>query len=169
MLPKIGAFRGRIRTLWRFGSQERAAIAQANGRLAREITPVEITQSKGSAVVVDCDEHPRQTSADQLASLKAPFREGGTVTAGNASGVNDGAAALLVCSTAFVERHNLTPLARIVGGKRWCPAARHGDWACPSHPKAFVARWLAIGSVGCDRAQRSLCSTGHRGFAVAWH
>ena len=96
-------------------SQERAAIAQANGRLAREITPVEITQSKGSAVVVDCDEHPRQTSADQLASLKAPFREGGTVTAGNASGVNDGAAALLVCSTAFVERHNLTPLARIVG------------------------------------------------------
>lgn len=96
-------------------SQERAAIAQANGRLAREITPVEIAQSKGSAVVVDCDEHPRQTSADQLASLKAPFREGGTVTAGNASGVNDGAAALLVCSTAFVERHNLTPLARIVG------------------------------------------------------
>ena len=62
MLPKIGAFRGKTKTLWRFEVKNVAAIAQANGRLAREITLVEITQSKGSDVVVDCDEHPRQTS-----------------------------------------------------------------------------------------------------------
>ena len=96
-------------------SQERAAKAQANGRLAKEITQVEIPQRKGDPLVVEHDEHLRLTTADKLAALKAPFRDGGTVTAGNASGVNDGAVALIVCSGDFVEKHGLKPLARVVG------------------------------------------------------
>ena len=96
-------------------SQERAAKAQANGRLAKEITQVEIPQRKGDPLVVEHDEHLRLTSAEKLAALKAPFRDGGTVTAGNASGVNDGAVALIVCSGDFVEKHGLKPLARVVG------------------------------------------------------
>jgi acetyl-CoA acyltransferase len=96
-------------------SQARAANAQKNGRLAREITPVTIPQKKGDAVVVDKDEHPRETTLEKLASLGTPFRKGGSVTAGNASGVNDGAAAVLVASEAAVKRFGLTPLARITG------------------------------------------------------
>jgi len=97
-------------------SQEKALAAQANGRLAREIVPVTIPQRKAEPVVVDRDEHPRQTSLDKLAALPTPFRKGGTVTAGNASGVNDGAAALIVASEAAAARHGLTPIARILGG-----------------------------------------------------
>ncbi|NDV97745.1 3-oxoadipyl-CoA thiolase [Salipiger sp. PrR002] len=97
-------------------SQEKAAAAQANGRLAQEITPVTIPQRKGDPLVVDTDEHPRQTSLEKLAKLPTPFREGGSVTAGNASGVNDGAAALIIASEAAVKAHGLTPIARIVGG-----------------------------------------------------
>ncbi|MCA0995521.1 3-oxoadipyl-CoA thiolase [Alloyangia pacifica] len=97
-------------------SQEKAAAAQANGRLAQEITPVTIPQRKGDPLVVEADEHPRQTSLEKLAKLPTPFREGGSVTAGNASGVNDGAAALIVASEAAVKAHGLTPIARIVGG-----------------------------------------------------
>jgi acetyl-CoA acyltransferase len=96
-------------------SQARAAAAQASGRLAREIGPVTIPRRKGEPLVVAKDEHPREVSLEALAKLPAPFREGGTVTAGNASGVNDGAAALLVASGKACERHGLTPLARIVG------------------------------------------------------
>lgn len=98
-------------------SQSKAAIAQENGRLAREITPVTIPQRKGDAIVVDRDEHPRATTLEALATLGTPFKkEGGTVTAGNASGVNDGAAALIIASEAAVKKYGLTPLARIVGG-----------------------------------------------------
>ncbi|MCZ8181427.1 MAG: 3-oxoadipyl-CoA thiolase [Beijerinckiaceae bacterium] len=96
-------------------SQARASAAQKNGRLAREITPVTIPQKKGDPVVVDRDEHPRETTLEKLASLGTPFRKGGSVTAGNASGVNDGAAAVLVASEAAVKRFGLTPLARITG------------------------------------------------------
>jgi 3-oxoadipyl-CoA thiolase len=96
-------------------SQARAAAAQRNGRLAREITPVTIPQKKGDPVIVDRDEHPRETTLEKLASLGTPFRKGGSVTAGNASGVNDGAAAVLVASEAAVKRFGLTPLARITG------------------------------------------------------
>ncbi len=95
-------------------SQDRAAAAATSGRLAREIAPVAVASRKES-IVVDRDEHPRPTTLEKLASLRTPFRDGGTVTAGNASGVNDGAAALLVASEAAVERLGLTPLARIVG------------------------------------------------------
>lgn len=98
-------------------SQARAASAQDNGRLAKEITPVTIPQRKGEAVVVSKDEHPRATTIEALAKLGTPFKkEGGTVTAGNASGVNDGAAALIVASEAAVAKYGLSPLARIVGG-----------------------------------------------------
>ncbi len=97
-------------------SQEKAAAAQANGRLGREITPVSISQRRGGPTVVSKDEHPRQTTIENLAGLRAPFREGGSVTAGNASGVNDGAAALIIASEEAAKAHGLTPIARIVGG-----------------------------------------------------
>ena len=96
-------------------SQARAAAAQASGRLAREIVPVTLPGRKGDAVVVDRDEHPRETTLEALARLKPIVRPGGTVTAGNASGVNDGACALLVASEAAARRHGLTPLARVAG------------------------------------------------------
>ncbi len=98
-------------------SQQRVAAAQDNGRLAREIVAVTIPRRKAEALVVDRDEHPRaDTSLAALARLPTPFRPGGTVTAGNASGVNDGAAALIVASEAAAKRHGLTPIARILGG-----------------------------------------------------
>ena len=97
--------------LW---SQEKAAAAQQDGRLAAEITPVSVPQRKKDPVIVDTDEHPRDTSLEKLARLRPLFPEG-TVTAGNASGINDGAAALLLASEAGARRHNLEPRARILG------------------------------------------------------
>ncbi|GIX17547.1 MAG: acetyl-CoA acetyltransferase [Rhodothalassiaceae bacterium] len=98
-------------------SQQRAAAAMERGRLAKEIAPVTIPQRRGDPVVVDRDEHPRpDTTLEKLAKLPTPFRANGTVTAGNASGVNDGAAALLVASGEAVKRFGLKPVARIVGG-----------------------------------------------------
>ncbi|KAB2722825.1 3-oxoadipyl-CoA thiolase [Brucella intermedia] len=97
-------------------SQEKAAVAQENGRLAREIVPITIPQRKGEPIIVDRDEQPRVTSLEALAKLGTPFREGGTVTAGNASGVNDGAAALIIASEEAIKKYGLTPIARIVGG-----------------------------------------------------
>ncbi|MEV4378054.1 3-oxoadipyl-CoA thiolase [Streptosporangium sp. NPDC049644] len=94
-------------------SQERAAKAQASGRLGREIVPVPVPRRKGDPVIVADDEHPRETSLERLAALR-PLFEGGSVTAGNSSGVNDGAAALLLASERAVSRHGLEPLARIV-------------------------------------------------------
>jgi 3-oxoadipyl-CoA thiolase len=97
-------------------SQDKAAAAQDNGRLAAEIVPVSIPQRKGDPLIVDRDEHPRKTSVEALAKLKPIVRRDGTVTAGNASGVNDGAAAMIVASEEAARRHGLTPRARIVGG-----------------------------------------------------
>lgn len=96
-------------------SQAKAAQAQANGTLAQEITPVVIPQKKGEPVTVVNDEHPRATSIEALAKLKAVVRADGSVTAGNASGVNDGACALLLASAQAVKQYGLTPRARIVG------------------------------------------------------
>jgi 3-oxoadipyl-CoA thiolase len=96
-------------------SQARASIAQKNGRLAREIVAVTIPAKKGDATVVDKDEHPRETNIDALAKLKPIVKPEGTVTAGNASGVNDGACALILASEAAAKRYGLTPLARVVG------------------------------------------------------
>ena len=97
-------------------SQDRASTAQSNGRLAVEITPVTIPQRKGDPVQVTADEHPRATTLEALARLATPFRKGGTVTAGNASGVNDGAAALILASAKGARLHGLTPIARVLGG-----------------------------------------------------
>ncbi|GAA2020854.1 3-oxoadipyl-CoA thiolase [Catenulispora yoronensis] len=116
-------------------SQERALRAQENGRLAKEITPVTIPQRKADPVVVARDEHPRRTSVEALAKLGTPFREGGTVTAGNASGVNDGAVALLVASGAAVDRYGLTPLAKVV----------------TSHTAGVEPRIMGIGPVPATR------------------
>jgi 3-oxoadipyl-CoA thiolase len=96
-------------------SQTRALAAIAAGHLAREITPVSIAQKKGEAIVVDTDEHPRATSLEALAKLKPIVKPDGTVTAGNASGVNDGACALLLADEASASKNGLTPKARVVG------------------------------------------------------
>ncbi|MEY9926709.1 acetyl-CoA acyltransferase [Catenulispora sp. GP43] len=116
-------------------SQERALRAQANGRLAKEISPISIPRRKADPLVVDQDEHPRSTSLEALAKLGTPFREGGTVTAGNASGVNDGAVALLVASGEAVERYGLTPLAKVV----------------TSHTAGVEPRIMGIGPVPATR------------------
>ncbi len=96
-------------------SQMKAVAAQKSGYFDAEITPVSIAQKKGDAIVVARDEHPRETSLEALAKLKPIVRPDGTVTAGNASGVNDGACALLLANEAAMKRHGLTPRARIVG------------------------------------------------------
>jgi 3-oxoadipyl-CoA thiolase len=96
-------------------SQQRTAAAQKSGRLAREIVGLEKVQRKGNPIIIDMDEHPRETTIEKLTGLRAPFRVGGSVTAGNASGVNDGAAALIVASEAAIRKHGLTPMARISG------------------------------------------------------
>ncbi len=96
-------------------SQQRALAAQASGVLAQEIVAVTIPSKKGDPMVVSRDEHPRETSMEALAKLKPIVKEGGSVTAGNASGVNDGACALIVASEAAAKKHGLTPRARILG------------------------------------------------------
>lgn len=95
-------------------SQHKAAAAQANGRLAQEIVPVRVPRPKQEDLSVDTDEHPRATSLEALAKLRAPFRAGGSVTAGNSSGVNDGACALLLASGAGVKEFGLKPRAKIL-------------------------------------------------------
>ncbi|WP_308318779.1 3-oxoadipyl-CoA thiolase [Marinobacter sp. F4206] len=95
-------------------SQQRTAAAQAAGRLTNEITPVSVPRRKQDPLIVDTDEHPRETSLEKLASLPTPFRENGTVTAGNASGVNDGACALLLANSDAMQQYNLKPRARVV-------------------------------------------------------
>ncbi|MFA7585586.1 MAG: 3-oxoadipyl-CoA thiolase [Novosphingobium sp.] len=96
-------------------SQTKAAAAQQSGRLAREIIPVSVPQRKGDPRLVQHDEHPRDVSLDALATLRPVVRANGTVTAGNASGVNDGGAALIIASEEAVKRHGLVPRARVVG------------------------------------------------------
>lgn len=99
-----------------YRSQNKAAAAQAKGRFSEEIVPVEIPQRKGTPILFDKDEHLRSTTLETLAGLKTPFRQNGSVTAGNASGVNDGAAALILASERAMKQHNLTPIVRILGG-----------------------------------------------------
>ncbi len=101
--------------LMALNSQMKAVAAQKAGHLAREITAVTIPQKKGDAIVVDTDEHPRETSLESLAKLKGVVRPDGTVTAGNASGVNDGSCALLLANESLVGKYGLTPKARVVG------------------------------------------------------
>lgn len=126
-------------------SQQRAAAAQANGFLAGEITPVEIP-GKAGPTIVDRDEHPRETTIEALTKLKPVVREGGTVTAGNASGVNDGAVALIVASEEAVKRHCLTPRARITGyATAGVPPRVMGIGPVPAVRKLLAKTGLSIG------------------------
>jgi acetyl-CoA acetyltransferase family protein len=127
-------------------SQQRTAEAQANGRLAAEIVAVEIPQRKGDPVVVDTDEHPRQTSLEKLAALKPIVRKDGTVTAGNASGVNDGAAALIIASEEAAKRNGLTPKARVIGAAvAGVPPRIMGIGPAPASEKLMKRLGLKIG------------------------
>jgi len=129
-------------------SQNKAAAAQASGRLSAEITPVRIPQRKGDPVVVDKDEHPRATSVEQLAKLKPIVRGDGTVTAGNASGVNDGAAALIIASEEAAKRNGLTPRARVVGGAvAGVPPRIMGIGPAPASEKLLKRLGLTIGDM----------------------
>ncbi|HMG28995.1 MAG TPA: 3-oxoadipyl-CoA thiolase [Jiangellaceae bacterium] len=130
-------------------SQERAAKAMASGRLAQEVVAVPVPQRRGDAVLVDADEHPRETSMESLSRLRPVVHEDGTVTAGNASGVNDGAAALLVMSEHAVQRYSLTPLARIVATSTAGVAPRvMGLGPVPATGRLLERTGVALGDVG---------------------
>ena len=142
-------------------SQRRAAAAQASGRLAAEIVPVTIPQRKGDAVIVDRDEHPRETSLEALARLKPIVRADGTVTAGNASGVNDGAAALIVASEAAAARHGLIPRARILGcAVAGVPPRIMGIGPAPASRKLLDRLGLAIGDIDVIELNEAFAAQG---------
>jgi acetyl-CoA acyltransferase len=130
-------------------SQQRAGAAYARGFFAAELMPVGIPQRKAKALVVERDEHPRpETTLAQLAALPTPFRSGGTVTAGNASGVNDGACALLIASEEAARRHGLTPRARIVAAATAGVAPRvMGMGPAPATRKVLERSGLSIGQM----------------------
>ena len=130
-------------------SQHRAVAAQDAGRLADEIVPVAIPQRKGEAIIVERDEHPRaDTSLDKLARLPTPFRDDGTITAGNAAGINDGACALIVASAAAAVRHGLTPRGRIVGTAVAGVAPRiMGFGPAPASRKVLERADIAVGDI----------------------
>jgi len=126
-------------------SQERAARAQSIGRFATEIVPVSIPQRKGDPIVVDQDEHPRLTSLEALAKLRSIVRSDGTVTAGNASGVNDGAAALIIASEEAAKRNGLTPRARVLGAAvAGVPPRIMGIGPAPASQKLLKRLGLAL-------------------------
>lgn len=130
-------------------SQQRTVAAQDNGVLAQEITPVTIPQRRGAPVVVDKDEHPRrETTLEGLARLPTPFRQGGSVTAGNSSGVNDGACALIVASEAAAKAHGLTPKARILAmAAAGVPPRIMGIGPAPASRKVLAKAGLKLADV----------------------
>ncbi len=127
-------------------SQEKTAAAQASGRLAAEILPVTVSLGRGKTVEVAADEHPRLTTLADLARLKPITRADGTITAGNASGVNDGAAGLIIASAEAARRHGLTPIARVVGGASAGVAPRVMGYG----PVPAVNALLARTGIGLD-------------------
>ncbi len=128
-------------------SQEKTVAAQADGRLAEETVPVTIPQRRGDPIVVDLDEHPRAgTTAEKLGTLRAAFREGGSVTAGNSSGVNDGACALVLASEQGAKDHGLTPKARVLGmASVGVPPRTMGMGPAPASAKLMDRLGLKIG------------------------
>ncbi|MDT2032766.1 MAG: 3-oxoadipyl-CoA thiolase [Planktomarina sp.] len=129
-------------------SQLRAAAAIASGRFAREITPITLQQRRGNSIVFDTDEHPRATPLEKLATLATPFRQNGSVTAGNASGINDGAAALIIASEAAVAKYGLTPMAKITGTAVAGVAPRiMGIGPAPATQKLLTRLGLKISSI----------------------
>ncbi|WP_333567644.1 3-oxoadipyl-CoA thiolase [Sphingorhabdus sp.] len=142
-------------------SQDKAARAQESGRFAVEITPVTIPQRKGDAIIVDRDEHPRRTTQEALAALKPIVRAGGTVTAGNASGVNDGAAALIIASDAAVKRHGLQPRARIMGmASAGVPPRVMGIGPAPSSQKLLARHGLSVGQIAVFELNEAFAAQG---------
>jgi 3-oxoadipyl-CoA thiolase len=147
--------------LFALRSQEKTAVAQEIGRLDAEIVPVTIPQRKGDAVVVDTDEHPRRTSLDALARLKPIVRSDGSVTAGNASGVNDGAAAMIVASEAAAKRHGLTPRARILGAAvAGVPPRIMGIGPAPATEKLLERLSLQIGDLDVIELNEAFAAQG---------
>jgi len=139
-------------------SQDRAAKAQANGRLAREIVPVSVPHRKGEPVVVSRDEHLRETTAETLAGLR-PLFPGGSVTAGNSSGINDGAAALLVASGETVERYGLQPLARIISmASAGVPPRVMGIGPVPAVNRLLERTRVQLGDVGTIELNEAFAS-----------
>jgi len=142
-------------------SQERAAAAIANGRMAQEIAPLSIPQRKGGAMIVDTDEHPRTTTLEKLASLGTPFRKDGSVTAGNASGVNDGACAMIIASEAAVEKYGLTPKARIIGMATAGVEPRiMGIGPAPASEKLLARLGLTIGDIDLVELNEAFAAQG---------
>ena len=144
-------------------SQQRAGRAQESGRLAREIVPVRIPRRKGEPTVVAADEHLRpDTTLEALAKLSTPFRkEGGSVTAGNASGVNDGAAAVIVASADAVKRYGLTPRARILGtAVAGVPPRVMGIGPAPATQKLLARLGLTIGDVDVIELNEAFAAQG---------
>ena len=131
-------------------SQQKAGQAQESGRLATEIVPVSIAQRKGDPLLVEQDEHPRpETKLEKLGKLSTPFRENGCITAGNASGVNDGAAALIVASEKMAIKQNLTPVARIVGMATAGVEPRiMGYGPVPATQKLLSLTGISLGEIG---------------------
>ncbi|MEN8874742.1 MAG: 3-oxoadipyl-CoA thiolase [Pacificibacter sp.] len=143
-------------------SQQKAAVAMQNGRLAQEIVPVTIPQRKGDPIVVDADEHPRaSTTAEGLAKLRGFVREGGTITAGNASGVNDGAAALILATKEAAEKHGLTPIARVLGGATAGVAPRiMGFGPAPASKKLMARLGLTVDDFDVIELNEAFASQG---------
>jgi len=142
-------------------SQQRAVAAQKAGHLAREITPVTIPQRKGDAVVVDTDEHPRETSMEALAKLKGVVRPDGSVTAGNASGVNDGACALLLANEASAARYGLTPKARVVGmATAGVPPRVMGIGPAPATEKVLALTGLTLDQIDVIELNEAFAAQG---------
>ncbi|HTK58637.1 MAG TPA: 3-oxoadipyl-CoA thiolase [Sphingomicrobium sp.] len=142
-------------------SQSKAAKAQASGRLAKEIVAVTIPQRKGDPIIVDTDEHPRMTSLEALARLKPIVRSDGTVTAGNASGVNDGAAALIIASEEAAKRHGLTPRARILGAAvAGVPPRIMGIGPAPATEKLLARLSLNIGDLDVIELNEAFAAQG---------
>ena len=143
-------------------SQQKAGAAMANGRLAAEIAPVVIPQRKGDPVTVNTDEHPRpQTTLEQLAKLPTPFRDGGSVTAGNASGVNDGAAAMIIAGTDAIRTHGLTPRARIItAAAAGVEPAIMGIGPVPATQRALARAGLAIGQMDVIEINEAFAAQG---------
>ena len=144
-----------------FRSQERAAAAIKAGRLAEEITPVVIPQRKGDPLVVDTDEHPRETTPEKLAKLPTPFRDGGSVTAGNASGVNDGACALILANEAAAKANGLEPMARVVGMATAGVAPRiMGFGPAPATKKLLAQTGISLGDVDIIELNEAFAAQG---------
>jgi acetyl-CoA C-acetyltransferase len=142
-------------------SQQRAAAAQKSGFFDREIVPVTIPSKKGDPTVVSKDEHPRETTLEALGRLKGVVRPDGTVTAGNASGVNDGAAAVLLASAAAADRHGLTPRARVVAMATAGVAPRvMGIGPAPATQKLLAKTGLSIGQIDVVELNEAFAAQG---------